>query len=220
MGKRSDGKGGKNPGADCERGEIEYVDGEVAKAMAHPLRIQIVAMLNQRVMSATMIAKETGEPLQNVAYHFRVLREKGLIEEVDSRQVRGSTEHFYLATKRVLFDGKAWDDLPQSMKAKVSSRMFSDFLEVVSAAMLGETFDSSDERVNVWRQGRLDERGWEEAVAAHWTLIHAMEDIFKGARVRLLAAGEPDGGTFSAYGQHFFEATPPATPKADDEEQP
>jgi len=104
------------------------------------------------------------------------------------------------------------------MKARVSSRMFSDFLEVVSAAMLGETFDSSDERVNVWLQGRLDEQGWDEAVEAHWVLIHAMEDIFKGAKLRLLEAGEPDGGTFSAYGQYFFEATPPAPPKDEDEE--
>ena len=209
MGERRGDKDGKKAGADCERGEIEYVDGEVAKAMAHPLRVQIVAMLNQRVMSATMIAKEVDEPLQNVAYHFRILREKGLIEEVDSRQVRGSTEHFYLATKRVLFDGAAWDDLPASMKARVSSRMFSDFLEVVTAAMAGETFDSSDDRVNVWLQGRLDEQGWEEAVKAHWVLIHAMENIFKGARLRLLEAGEPDGGIFSAYGQYFFEAPPP-----------
>jgi DNA-binding transcriptional ArsR family regulator len=210
MGKRKGGKNRRQCAEECERGEIEYVDGEVAKAMAHPLRVQIVAMLNQRVMSATMIAKRIDEPLQNVAYHFRVLREKELIEEVSSRQVRGSVEHFYRATKRVLFDGKAWDDLPASMKAKVSSRMFSDFLEVVTAAMRGETFDSSDERVNVWLQGRLDEQGWEEAVEAHWVLIHAMEDIFKNASLRLLEAGEPEGGIFGAYGQYFFEAPPPA----------
>jgi DNA-binding transcriptional ArsR family regulator len=220
MGKRKgDDRGRKHGKEKCERGEIEYVDGDVAKAMAHPLRIQIVAMLNQRVMSATMISKQIDEPLQNVAYHMRVLREKGLIEEVSSRPVRGSTEHFYRAAKRVLFDGKAWDDLPPSMKAKVSSRMFSDFLEVVSAAMLGETFDSSDERVNVWLQGRLDQQGWDEAVEAHWALIHAMERIFKGSRLRLLEAGEPDGGTFSAYGQYFFEAPAPfEEPRGKDEE--
>src|SRR4029078_551345 len=137
----------------------------------------------------------------------------------DSRPVRGSTEHFYEATKRVLFDGRAWDDLPPSMKAKVSSRMFSDFLEVVSAVMLGETFDSSDERVNVWLQGRLDEQGWDEAVKAHWVLIHAMEDIFKGARVRVLETGDPDGGVFSACGQYFFEAPPPEEPGVEDGRQ-
>lgn len=148
-----------------------------------------------------------------------MLREKGLIEEVYSEPVRGSVEHFFRATKRVLFDGAAWDDLPQSMKARVSSRMFSDFLEVVSAAMLGETFDSSDERVNVWLQGRLDDQGWEEAVKAHWVLIHAMEDIFKGSRLRLLETGEPNGGTFSAYGQYFFEAPPPGDEEPEYEDE-
>jgi DNA-binding transcriptional ArsR family regulator len=218
MGKRGDNRKRRAAGEECERGDIEYVDGDVAKAMAHPLRVQIVAMLNQRVMSATMIAKQIDEALQNVAYHMRVLRAKGLIEEVSSRPVRGSTEHFYRATKRVLFDGKAWEELPLSMKAKVSSRIFSDFLEAVAGAMRGETFDSSDERVNVWLQGRLDQQGWYEAVKAHWVLIHAMEDIFKSARLRLLEAGEPEGGLLAAYGQFFFEAPPPESERAPDED--
>lgn len=55
MGKEKRGK----PNEECERGEIEYVDGDVAKAMAHPLRIQIVAALNQQVMSPSMFAKKT-----------------------------------------------------------------------------------------------------------------------------------------------------------------
>jgi DNA-binding transcriptional ArsR family regulator len=220
MGRRGSGKRRGKGGKKCERGDIEYVDGDVAKAMAHPLRIQIVAMLNQRVMSATMISKQIDEPLQNVAYHMRELRKKRLIEEVSSRPVRGSTEHFYRATKRVLFDGKAWEDLPPSMKAKVSGRIFSDFLEAVAGAMREETFDSSDDRVNVWLQGRLDRQGWDEAITGHWVLIHAMEDIFKGSRLRLLEAGEPEGGTFSAYGQFFFEAPPPPPeqPEGEDEE--
>jgi DNA-binding transcriptional ArsR family regulator len=210
-------RGGKGKSEACERGEIEYVDGDVAKAMAHPLRVQILAMLNKEVMSASMVAKTIGEPLQSVAYHFRVLREKGLIEEVSSRPVRGSTEHFYQATKRVLFDGKAWDDLPPSMKARVSGRIFSDFLEAVAAAMSAETFDSSDERVNVWLQGRLDGQGWDEAVTAHWVLIHAMEEIFKRSRLRLAEAGEPDGGLFAAYGQFFFEAPQAPEPEPPEE---
>jgi DNA-binding transcriptional ArsR family regulator len=88
-GQDKEGKGGK----DREPGEVEYVDGDVAKAMAHPARVQILAALNKRVMSATMYSKEFDEKLQNVSYHFRVLAEYGLIEEVDSRQVRGATEH-------------------------------------------------------------------------------------------------------------------------------
>lgn len=183
-----------------------------------PLRVQIIAALNKRVMSPSGFARTYDEKLQNVSYHFRVLRDYGLIEEVGSRQVRGSTEHFYRATKRVLFDGKAWDDLPPSMKAEVSARAFTDFLEAVAAAMRGETFDSSDERVAVWMQRRLDEQGWEDAVAAHWELIHKMEDIFSESEARLAEAGEPDGGIVGTYGVFLFES-PPIEPDRPKEEE-
>jgi DNA-binding transcriptional ArsR family regulator len=146
--------------------------------MAHPARVQILAALNKRVMSPTMYSKEFRERLQNASYHFRVLVEYGLIEEVGCRAVRGAIEHFYAATKRVLFDGKAWDDLPPSLKKQVSAQAFGDFLEAVTYAMHNRTFDSRDSRVNVWLQRRLDEQGWDEAVEAHWELIHAMEDIY------------------------------------------
>jgi DNA-binding transcriptional ArsR family regulator len=209
-------KGKRKCNGETEPGEIEYVDGNMAKAMAHPLRVQILAVLNKRVMSASGFAKTYDEKLQNVSYHFRILKEYGLIEEVDSRPVRGSTEHFYRAVKRVLFDGKAWDDLPPSVKAQVSGRILSDFLEAVAAAMDGETFDSSDERMAVWLQRRLDEQGWVEAVAAERELVHKMEDIYKGSRVRLAEAGQPEAGMLGTFGVFLFESPPPEErPEAD-----
>lgn len=203
----------------AEPGEIEYVDGAMAKAMAHPLRVQIIGVLNKRPMSPSAFAKTYDEKLQNASYHFRILKDHGLIEEVGSRQVRGSLEHFYRAVKRVLFDGKAWDELPASIKAQVSGRILSDFLEAVATAMEGETFDSSDERMAVWLQRRLDEQGWEEAVAAERELVHKMEAIYKGSTVRLAEAGEPEAGLLGTFGVFLFES-PAAEPEgAGDEDE-
>jgi DNA-binding transcriptional ArsR family regulator len=151
---------GKDPREDCEHGDIEYVDEDMAKALAHPLRVQILAELNKRVMSPSAFSECFDMKLQNVSYHFRALQKYGCIEEVETRPVRGAVEHFYRATKRVLFDGKAWEDMPPSIKAEISARAVSDFLEAIAAAMRAETFDSSDERVAVWLQQRLDEQGW------------------------------------------------------------
>lgn len=206
------GEGGEEP---RESGEVDYVDQDMARALAHPMRIQILADLNKRVESPSGFAKRFGEKLQNVSYHFRALQKFGCIEEVESRPVRGAVEHFYRATKRVLFDGKAWDELPQSIKAQASTRAVSDFLEAVRIAMLGETFDSSDERVAVWMQRRLDPQGWADAVAAHWVLIHKMEDVFKESAVRLAEGGEPEGGIVGTYGLFLFESPPfqPEEPK-------
>src|SRR5947208_2784422 len=143
MGQPSDDEDKKKCRGDSDPDDIEYVDGDMAKAMAHPLRVQIIAALNKRVMSPSGFSRRYDMKLQNVSYHFRVLREYNLIEEVETRPVRGSTEHFYRAVKRVLFDGKAWEDLPLSVKKGVSGGIVSDFMEAVAIAMLGETFDSS-----------------------------------------------------------------------------
>jgi hypothetical protein len=116
----------------------------------------------------------------------------------------------------VLFDGAAWDDLPQSIKARASGQAVSDFLEAIAAAMNAETFDSSDERVAVWVQRRLDERGWHDAVAAHWELMAKMEDIYKDSAVRLAEAEEPEGGMLGTYGVFLFESPPP-NPSGGDE---
>jgi hypothetical protein len=132
--------------------------------------------------------------------------------------VRGAIEHFYRASKRVLFDGKAWDDLPQSLKVEVSGRTVGDFLDAVTAAMLGETFDSSDERVAVWLQRRLDRQGWADAVAAHWELIHKMENIFGESTTRLGVAGDPEGGMVGTYGLFLFESPPPESERREDDE--
>lgn len=210
-------KGKRKCDGETEPGEIEYVDGDMAKAMAHPLRVQILAALNKRVMSASAFARTYGEKLQNTSYHFRILKDYGLIEEVGSRPVRGSTEHFYRAVKRVLFDGKAWDELPPSVKAQVSGRILSDFLEAVAAAMASETFDSSDERMAVWLQQRLDEQGWVEAVAVERELVHKMEGIYKGSRVRLAEAGEPEGGMLGTFGVFLFESPPLEQQRPEDE---
>jgi DNA-binding transcriptional ArsR family regulator len=208
----------QNPCEDCEPGEVEYVDEEIARALAHPLRIAILAALNKRVMSPSAFARRFDEKLGNVSYHFRVLLDYGLIEEVETRPVRGAVEHFYRAVKRVLFDGKAWDMLPPSLKTRVSAQTFQDFLEAVAAAMGADTFDSSDERMAVWVQKPLDQQGWEEAVAAERELVRTMEGIFKGAGVRLAEAGEPEGGMVGTYGVFLFESPPIATEPEDEED--
>ena len=43
------------------------LDQRVVKAIGHPLRARLLAILNERVASPNELAKETGEPLGNVS---------------------------------------------------------------------------------------------------------------------------------------------------------
>lgn len=182
----------------------EYVDPRMARAMAHPLRVQIVAELNQRVMSPSEFSDRFEVPLPNVSYHFRTLEELDCIECIHERPTRGSMEHFYRATKRALFDGKPWDNLPESIRAKISGQIIGDFLCATAKAMLAETVDARTDRHLTWTETRLDERGWKEAAKVYREFLGQMIKIGKGARKRLEGADEP--GLMAIYAMFLFES--------------
>ncbi|MER7844147.1 winged helix-turn-helix domain-containing protein [Kitasatospora sp. NPDC096077] len=65
------------------------------KALGHPLRHRMVNMLRQRPATLRQLAEALGMAKGTLGYHVRVLREAGLIELAESRQVRGGTEQYF-----------------------------------------------------------------------------------------------------------------------------
>jgi DNA-binding transcriptional ArsR family regulator len=195
----------------------DYVDGDVARAMAHPMRIQILAELNQRVMSPSEFSERFDLKLSNVSYHFRELRKLDCIECIETRPARGAMEHFYKATKRALFDGKPWDQLPESIRAKVSGQIIGDFLCATAKAMLAETVDARKDRHLTWTETRFDTKGWEEATLAYREFLNRMVVISREAKARLDLADEP--GLMAIYGLFLFES-PMLEPEQEAEDEP
>jgi DNA-binding transcriptional ArsR family regulator len=72
-------------------------DPKLAKALAHPLRAQILERLERHTASPSELADELAAPLGNVSYHVRILADAGLIELVRTTRRRGATEHHYRA---------------------------------------------------------------------------------------------------------------------------
>lgn len=70
-------------------------DQDLARAFAHPLRIQILQILGNGPSSPKRISESLEEPLSNVSYHVRVLSKCNCIQLVDTRPARGAVEHIY-----------------------------------------------------------------------------------------------------------------------------
>ncbi|HEY7950173.1 MAG TPA: helix-turn-helix domain-containing protein [Solirubrobacterales bacterium] len=66
-------------------------------ALAHPLRRQILraALADDSEISPRELALNLDQPLSRLSYHVRVLSGCGALELVRTKQVRGSTQHFY-----------------------------------------------------------------------------------------------------------------------------
>ncbi|HEX8086266.1 MAG TPA: winged helix-turn-helix domain-containing protein [Solirubrobacteraceae bacterium] len=164
------------------------VDTKLMKALAHPLRQQLLMALSERVASPSELADELGEPLGNVSYHVRMLVDLGCIELVSTTPRRGALEHHYKAVVRPLLDDASYATFPASTKRALVGDVLNDIFADVTAAAEAETFD--DELVHVTRQPlTLDADGWNEVAK----VLADAADKIEGIKSRSAERGTNDG---------------------------
>lgn len=166
----------------------------IAKVFADPLRMKVLAELNNRVMSPKQFFDEFGGgTLTRVWRQFRTLEEYDWVEQVSKKsggKRRGAVEHFYRATGPAVFDNATWSDIPDSMKEMVSWRIFETLTDQVKEAMEGGTIDARDDRHFTWTPLRLDQQGWDSVIAKVDSLFESLFEEQEEARIRLAESGE------------------------------
>jgi DNA-binding transcriptional ArsR family regulator len=81
---------------------------ELISVLNHPLRRRILRALDQQeVASPVELSRRLQEPIGNVSYHMKCMRDLDVVKLVRTKPVRGSAEHFYRSTLPDL-DGKAY----------------------------------------------------------------------------------------------------------------
>jgi DNA-binding transcriptional ArsR family regulator len=158
------------------RQTINLVDPRLAKALSHPMRTRILAILNERVASPNEISEMIEERLPNVSYHVRALLDLGCIELVSTAQRRGAIEHYYRAIVRPFFTDRDWKKLPQSGRQAVSDVALQMIWEDVSDAIESGTFEARPNRHLSRSAVDVDETGWKEL---HDLLVRTLQETDK-----------------------------------------
>ncbi|HEV7614969.1 MAG TPA: winged helix-turn-helix domain-containing protein [Solirubrobacterales bacterium] len=198
----------------------EGVEQIVAKAFAHPLRVQILIILNERVASPNLLSQELDQSLNLVAYHVRVLEKYDCIELVDTKQRRGATEHFYRATRRQFLADSEWARMPEALRPGLSGAMLKAVFDDIEEAVNKETFDAVEDRHLSRTPMVVDNQGWTEvAVLLGETLDRVLE--IQAAASERLANGDEAGMLSKVEILHFKspDATAAAENEAADSEQ-
>lgn len=162
----------------------------ICKAMSHPLRHEIFRILAERVMSPSDLAIELKMKVTDVAYHVRALYKYDCIELVDTRQVRGATEHFYRATRRSLLDTDDWEGLPPASKGMLTDnfmqRIVDDYTASRKAGIVGE-----DPHFHITRTPTtVDLEGREEVLSLYENLRLIVLDVEAKSLQRMKDSGE------------------------------
>ena len=85
---------------------------EQVRAIAHPFRTTVLALLTERAASVAELAVATGRPKGTVAHHVGVLHRAGLLQVVRTRRVRAVEERFYGRAARTVTIAVDGQDLP------------------------------------------------------------------------------------------------------------
>jgi DNA-binding transcriptional ArsR family regulator len=188
----------------------EIDDPRLVKGLAHPLRIQILRVLENRVASPSEIAEEIDAPLGNVSYHVRFLARVGLIELTGTKPRRGAVEHYYRAVGRVLVTDQAWAQVPEVVKNSLISARLDQAVRVIGAAASNGGFDRSDAFV-ARREIVLDQRGFTELSEELRALLDRVRDIEQESAERL-AADDAEAGLETGMVTMLFEAAGASLP--------
>lgn len=186
------------------------LDQRLVRALAHPVRVQILEILSERVASPNMLAAELDTGLSHVAYHTRALDRCGCLELVQTAQRRGAVEHYYKARPRVFIGDQAWRQVPRSLRGAVTDASLQTFLSKALGALDAGTIDKRDDTTLTWMPLHLDEQGWREVTAilreATDRVVKAQDDSKERAN-----SAELDARTISAVvALALFETGPSA----------
>lgn len=144
----------------------QYVKNEISTLAAiasHPLTVACYMRLAETTASPNQMALLFREDLTKVSYHVRKLARLGAIEEVDSKQRRGATEHFYRAIKRPVATDEEWRRLTVEERLIVSRDILQRLVAELSLALDSGSFDARHDRVLIRHpELDLDLEGWRE----------------------------------------------------------
>src|SRR5215203_780017 len=163
--------------------EVNPADQKLAAALGHPLRAECLTILNARVASPSDIARELGVDVSNVSYHVKQLLELDCVELVETKPVRGATEHFYRGVAQKYLHDDLWGKLSHAVRNGISRTAIRVIVGAVRDSVTAGIFDRRKDRHVSVVTFQLDGAGWDE-----------MRALYKEGLERTMAIGARSEG--------------------------
>lgn len=134
----------------------------LAAIVSHPLRRRIWDAITEHPISPRELADQLHEPVNDVAYHTRKLRDLGMIEPAGTRPVRGATQHFYRAVRRPHLSNEEVESLTPAQSAADATHILQRELADAASSLEAGKMVERPEHYLFRYPVTLDEEGWQE----------------------------------------------------------
>jgi DNA-binding transcriptional ArsR family regulator len=179
--------------ASATRGKWRGVsDAALGAIVAHPVRCRLVAIFADRVASPNQVAQELEMPVGDVSYHVRTLKDAGIIELVEERPVRGSTEHFYRAViKNIVITDEEYEELSVEERVAFARLTFQVATAEASCSLETKKFGERHNHHIARMPFSIDERAWDELSDLHREMLDRVIEICAESDVRTFNSDVP-----------------------------
>jgi DNA-binding transcriptional ArsR family regulator len=179
-------------------------DPRYVKAMSHPIRVRIMAILDERTATPNELSKLVGATLGTTAYHVRTLERLGLLKLVKETKVRGAIQHHYRARARPFVTKAGWEAAAPIAKQAAVSSSISVMNDYAQASAAAGGFDGGDAHLTRTLL-KLDAQGFTELGKACDALVAKAEEIESRVAKRAKSNPDPQIGDV-ALGLMLFQA--------------
>jgi DNA-binding transcriptional ArsR family regulator len=162
----------------------EIDDPRLVKALAHPLRIRILGILEQRSATPKELAEILDVQLENLSYHVRTLRDFGFIKLERRRMVKGAVEHRYGMVARPRITADVWQQLPAMVREALDAASLDQIWDVVTRAVTQDKMSRPESHM-ARRVARLDEQGFADMSKVVGQTVDKLVEIEKQSAQRL-----------------------------------
>jgi DNA-binding transcriptional ArsR family regulator len=187
-------------------------DPRYVKALSHPLRVRILAILEERTASPVQLADQLGASLGVVSYHVRTLERLGLIKLVRTNPVRGAVEHHYRAKPRPTISDEGWGAAAPVAKQAYLSSFLQQVGAYTNAAAAAGGFDRADAHFTR-TVAKLDAKGWSQLAKLCEQLLTKVDAIEAESAKRIAKDPHADGIVDAGLVIMLFESVRLAAPE-------
>ena len=115
------------------------------RALAHPLRLQLLQVLHEGPATASQLARRLGESSGSTSYHLRALHRAGMVEEAEQRN--GRERWWQRPPERLLIPNSVPADASESERAE---------LQAAHAQIESILVDRDEQALGRWTEIRYD----------------------------------------------------------------
>lgn len=174
-----------------KRHKPRRLEARLVYTLLHPVRLDILSILLDRIASSNELAEMLNEPHSTVRRHINELHDNHVIEVVDERPRGGAMERFYCAVAQPEISGEEAEVLPRAAHRRHAGIALQEILTEALASLRHGCMDADEELDLTLLRMPLSRRGLEEAEALQTEMHERFEAIVERDAARPKAEFAP-----------------------------